>query len=382
MRKIVFFVICIFLHLNTVMTYAQQMVIPLEKAFDLRECKAYSFVIYGKPTYWSKDGVNPDSVEYDLSSNGISEKYRVKPIGDMMHVFRVMPDGIHTEKTSIFAFTKSININKEKKFESSPLIKNSSHQGLKDYFLLHNYDGSVFINNDSLKIFEPMIVSVTNVCIREADFEGEALTTWTNPKASDYTFKMQNCLKVSGYEDNFVNNVKYQSYYAFGDTVFLGGKYFRFDSVNVDNTSAYFTPIVAVNTYRVPKSLLKLFVPYFGERQYLLIDFFGTWCKPCIAGLPELRNMYELHKRWFSFVSVCEDMPKNTELAKSIFKENKVSWPIFSNVYQNDKRITTDMKIAAFPSFIIIDRTGKILYQQVGSHDEELVKALGEIENR
>lgn len=380
MKKIRFLAICIFLSLNAVMSYAQQTVIPLETPLELGKCKAYSYFIFGKPTYWSKDGMSPDSVEYDLSSRGISEKYRVRPNGDMMQVFRVMPDGIHTEKTSIFSFTKSIKINKEKKFESSSLIKNSSNQGLKDYFLLHKYDGSVFLS-DSLKIFEPMIVSVTNVCIREANFEGEALTTWTNPKASDYTFKMQNCLKVSGHESNFVNNVKRQSDYAFGDTVFLGGKYYRFDSVDVDNTSAYFTPIIAANTYKVPEALLKLFVPYFGERQYLLIDFFGTWCKPCIAGLPELRNIYELHKRWFSFVSVCEDMPKNTELAKSIFKENKVSWSLLSNVYQNDKKITTDMKIATFPNFVIIDRTGKILYQQVGSHDEELVKAIREIEN-
>lgn len=61
--------------------------------------------------------------------------------------------------------------------------------------------------------------------------------------------------------------------------------------------------------------------------------------------------------------------------------ERRTLWPLLSNVYQNDKRITTDMKIAAFPNFVIIDRTGKILYQQVGSHDEELVKAIREIEN-
>lgn len=151
------------------MSYAQQTVIPLETPLDLTKCKAYSYYIYGKPTYWSRDGVNPDSVEYDLSSRGISEKYRVKPNGEMMHVFRVMSDGIHTEKTSIFSFTKSIDKIKGKEFESSSLIKNSSHQGPRDYFLLHKYDGSVFLK-DSLKIFNPMIVSVTNVCIREANF--------------------------------------------------------------------------------------------------------------------------------------------------------------------------------------------------------------------
>nr|WP_255508666.1 TlpA disulfide reductase family protein [Bacteroides sp. GM023] len=109
----------------------------------------------------------------------------------------------------------------------------------------------------------------------------------------------------------------------------------------------------------------------------MLIDFWGTWCNPCIKGLPELRALYELVRNKYVFVSVCFDEPNNFEKAKQIFEGQHIEWKqIFEDVRKGSDAITRSLKINTFPSVLLIDRKGKIMFQGKGQKGFEELKKL------
>jgi len=111
-----------------------------------------------------------------------------------------------------------------------------------------------------------------------------------------------------------------------------------------------------------------------GSQQYILLDFWGTWCNPCIELLPKLKNMYtRYHNEKFIIYGIAYDDDLNE--VKKYLQVKNVKWP---NAF--DKRSKADIiklyKIQAFPTFILIDPTGKIIYRGIGKSSLEQIDKL------
>lgn len=101
------------------------------------------------------------------------------------------------------------------------------------------------------------------------------------------------------------------------------------------------------------------------KNRYVLLDFWATWCRPCVRYFPEMKEIYaKYHERGLEIYSVSIDSEKGKW--KSFLKENSMDW--ISVLDDKGGRKTSkaweNYAITVIPMFLLIDgNTGEILFR-------------------
>lgn len=102
--------------------------------------------------------------------------------------------------------------------------------------------------------------------------------------------------------------------------------------------------------------------------QYTLIDFWASWCGPCRASFPHLREMYKLHGEKVNFISVSLD--KEEKEWQKAMGEEKLPWSQFLATRALSKEVGKHYNLKSIPTFLFIDPDGKIIFS--GHSSDEL----------
>ena len=101
--------------------------------------------------------------------------------------------------------------------------------------------------------------------------------------------------------------------------------------------------------------------------KYVVLDFWGSWCAPCISGFPKMKEYYQKYNNKFEFVGIaCNDRKGDWEKAIEEFQLNWIH--VLNDKSTNDIAILYG--VTAYPTKFIIDMDGKVIKKFVGEGDD------------
>ncbi len=110
-----------------------------------------------------------------------------------------------------------------------------------------------------------------------------------------------------------------------------------------------------------------------GQTDYLLIDFWASWCGPCIKSLPDMKDLYKKHHgKRFDIIGFSLDDKKENWVAA--INKYELPWTNISELKKWNSQPAKLYAISFIPSTILIDRNGKIVGRNL--HAEEIDELL------
>lgn len=107
----------------------------------------------------------------------------------------------------------------------------------------------------------------------------------------------------------------------------------------------------------------------------VLIDFWASWCGPCIKEQPELLKLYNAYSEKFSIYAVSLDTKKASWTAA--LAKLKLPWTQVSDLKYWQSPAVSDYMVQALPFNVLIDKNGIIIAKNIhGNKLNELVKEL------
>lgn len=107
------------------------------------------------------------------------------------------------------------------------------------------------------------------------------------------------------------------------------------------------------------------------QGQWLLINFWATWCPPCLEEMPELENLHQNNKdKQLQVISIAVDSGSD-QTVTDVAAQLNVSFPVINwNYRQNpvlDKQIHDNFGgIQAVPTTLLYTPDGELVAQQRG----------------
>lgn len=102
--------------------------------------------------------------------------------------------------------------------------------------------------------------------------------------------------------------------------------------------------------------------------KYVVLDFWGIWCKWCVKGIPEMKKYYDQYKEKMEIVSV-DHGDEQAKLLKFI-QEQDMNWTHVMNDSKNNTDLCELYQVQGFPTKVLIDPEGKIVDVYVGEVPE------------
>ena len=106
----------------------------------------------------------------------------------------------------------------------------------------------------------------------------------------------------------------------------------------------------------------------------VLVDFWATWCGPCVAELPDFVKVYDKHHgQGFEIIGISLDEDRNKLAAFT--KGKNMTWPQFFDGLGWGNKLAVKYGIQSIPATFLLDGSGKIIGRDLRGDDLEAAVA-------
>lgn len=103
----------------------------------------------------------------------------------------------------------------------------------------------------------------------------------------------------------------------------------------------------------------------------VLLDFWATWCKPCIKAMPKLEEIHAKYAdKGLTVLGVNEDGPRGQNRIRPFLKGRKITFPIAIDA---DGSVMQRMQVRALPTTILIAPDREIVLREAGLSDGKAI---------
>lgn len=95
----------------------------------------------------------------------------------------------------------------------------------------------------------------------------------------------------------------------------------------------------------------------------VLLDFWGTWCPPCVASIPALRDLNKKYSKHETFVMLGISSDGDADKWSDFIVKEKMVWPQFLD---RQRAVQRAFNVRAFPTYIVLDHEGVIRFRTSG----------------
>lgn len=110
----------------------------------------------------------------------------------------------------------------------------------------------------------------------------------------------------------------------------------------------------------------------------IYLDFWASWCTPCLASFPWLNQIHEKYKSK-NFTVVGVNLDKKREKADDFLSSQPANFPL---VFDPEGKLPTKYKVEGMPYSVILDEQGKVIHRHIGfdiAKTAEYQKAIEEV---
>ncbi len=180
--------------------------------------------------------------------------------------------------------------------------------------------------------------------------------------------------------------------YSQKDSLYVGNQILMLDSVSIMGDTIVFRKVGENEALKgvQPGAILRsisgthlysgLFEDFKLKRndgKYTLLHFWGSWCGPCIANLPKLKSFVENYGKKVEIIGFPFEQQKDTLKTKKLIQEYKLNWKQIIQLKDHPFQkpdVVKQMAIEHFPTYMLIDVTGKIIVRS--SNLEDVIEKL------
>jgi len=100
----------------------------------------------------------------------------------------------------------------------------------------------------------------------------------------------------------------------------------------------------------------------FNKKNFVLLDFWASWCIPCVEGISTLKNIYNKYgEKGLSIISISIDSDSSSWL-KALNAYHLDKWP---QILNGKDDVASKYNVEAIPHFTLIDKQGKVVIDGV-----------------